>query len=558
MEQLTAPSRDSHQWVDAHTTSTARRIHASDRRCQNNLFCRIFDASHRRHSTGQSPSEPIRIRLMLVPLVPMIVLVVGVAAAVCAGVLGIASLRKTSDMVAQNRADTLAATLAPRLRSTEEQAQIQVIRRAARRSGAEILIASHDGTVVASASTETPTADRVLRLLVQARGETTTKLGRVKFGSRPLGPPFETLAVIVFVSAPIHPAGTNSLVSSLIVLTALLVGVAVVVAFAVAREIHSDVDFVRREIEKMAEPQRRQMGAAIRIGMMDQVGALTEAFNLLMDRFSAAQRAYEKDLENSVNLDRNRASFLATLSHELRTPLNAILGFADVLLSEVDGPLTDDTRENLAMVRASGAHLRGLIDDVLELSALESGQLRLSPTVVDARAVAEDVMREAAAWVRQKPIELRVIGPSPTYVWADERRLWQVLSNLVSNAIKFTDQGHVHLTTESRGTWAYLTVTDTGMGIDEADFEAIFEEFRQLEPHRSKVKGTGLGLFIARRLVQMHGGTVNVRSTSGLGSEFEIRLPSCSKESLSDMQNAPSPRAQASSQHSNKSEESSQ
>lgn len=469
-------------------------------------------------------------RLPLVPLLPAIVLVVGVTTGIATGILGLVHLKSTSDNIASDRADVLATTLAARIRSTAITDHATVIRRAARRSGAEVLIAGPDGDVVADGTFGSPSREQVLDLLVRERGSVETRIGRTEFTSTPVGGTFENLALIVFVPAPLQPEGALSLVRSVLVLTALLLGVAVIAAYLFARELRSDVDFVRSEIEKMAEPSSSPVGTLVPIRMPDQVGALTHAFNLLVDRFSAAQRAYQLDLNHVASLDRDRAAFLGALSHELRTPLNAILGFADVLLSEVDGPLDPDTRENLEMVRASGSHLRGLIDDILELSALESGQLRLSRTLVDVRMVAEDVMREASARLGGKSIKLRVQGPSPTYAMVDERRLWQILSNLVGNAIKFTAEGQVAVMIALELGHIRVTVSDTGPGIAAKDLETIFDEFRQVGPIKARAKGTGLGLFIARRLVTMHGGTISVESEVGRGSDFHIRLPAWSVE----------------------------
>jgi signal transduction histidine kinase len=467
-------------------------------------------------------------RLPLVPLLPAIVVAVGLATAIAAGFLGLAHLRSMSDGIAQDRAEVLAATLATRIRATDTLDQPAVVRRAARRSGAEVLVAAHDGTVVVDGTYGVPSPADLLEMLVNDRGEADTRIGRTKFSARPVGPPFDNLAVVVFVPAPTQPEGAASLLRSLLVLTASLLGVAVIVAFLFTRELRADVDFVRAEIVKMAGPDASPIGLPIRVRMTDQVGVLTHAFNLLVDRFAAAQRAYQLDLNHAASLDRDRAAFLGALSHELRTPLNAILGFADVLLSEVDGPLDPDTRENLELVRASGSHLRGLIDDILELSALESGQLRLSRNLVDARAVAEDVMREASARVGGKPIKLHVDGPSPSYAFVDERRLWQILSNLVGNAIKFTAQGEVRVSIALELGQVRISVSDTGPGIAAKDLETIFDEFRQVGPAVARSKGTGLGLFIARRLVSMHGGTISVESEVDRGSRFHIRLPAWS------------------------------
>lgn len=469
-------------------------------------------------------------RLPLVPLLPAIVLAVGVATAIAAGFLGLTHLRATSDDVAEDRAQVLAATLAARIRACDGVDHPFVVRRAARRSGAEVLIAGPDGEVEVDGTFGAPSRSETLDILFRGEGEVETRIGRTHFSAQPIGRPFENLAIVVFVPAPEQPEGALSLLRSVVVLTALLLGVAVIVAFVFARELRSDVDFVRSEIVKMAKPETSPAGTPVSVRMSDQVGALTHSFNLLVDRFAAAQRAYQVDLNHVASLDRDRAAFLGALSHELRTPLNAILGFADVLLSEVDGPLDPDTRENLEMVRASGSHLRGLIDDILELSAIESGQLRLSRTLVDARAVADDVVREASARVGNKPVRLRVEGPSPTYAFVDERRVWQILSNLVGNAIKFTAEGEVVVSVGLELGQVRITVSDTGPGIAAKDLETIFDEFRQVGPAKARAKGTGLGLFIARRLVTMHGGTITVESEVGRGSKFLIRLPAWSVE----------------------------
>lgn len=464
-------------------------------------------------------------RLPLVPLLPAIVVVVGIITAVVVGFLGLAHLRTTSDAVAANRATVLADTLAERLRSTSSEDHAHVIRRAARRTGTEILIAAHDGTSTADATLGLPENVSVMGVLSEEQGLITTNLGRARFAVKPLRAPFQSLAVVVLVAAPAQPEGSAALVRSVVALTALLVGVAAVVAYAFSRDLHADVDFVRARIVEMAEPNSSPAGALVPVRVADQVGLLTNAFNVLVDRFNAAELAYREDLTRVAAMDRDRSAFLGALSHELRTPLNAILGFTDVLLSEVDGPLDTDTRENLEVVRTSGAHLRGLIDDILELSALESGQLKLSRSAVDVRSVAEDVVREAVVRLEGKPITLSVRGVAPLMAHVDERRVWQILSNLVGNAIKFTERGSVTVDVRMEQGNVRVTVLDTGPGIPDSELETIFDEFRQAGPAHARKKGTGLGLFIARRLVAMHGGTLTVYSKLGEGSKFSVRLP---------------------------------
>ena len=199
--------------------------------------------------------------------------------------------------------------------------------------------------------------------------------------------------------------------------------------------------------------------------------------------------------------DRDRAGFLAAVSHELRSPLNAILGFADILMTEVDGPLTLEAREEVEQIRGSGKHLLDLINDILEFSALESGQLKLSRSRVDLAALAWEVVREAAGLVGARPVVVRIEGEEGVLARADPRRVRQVLTNLVGNAIKFTQHGEVVVDVGREGRFARVSVRDTGPGISAQERAVIFEEYKQSKEERTRRRGTGLGLAIARRLV---------------------------------------------------------
>jgi signal transduction histidine kinase len=195
----------------------------------------------------------------------------------------------------------------------------------------------------------------------------------------------------------------------------------------------------------------------------------------------------------------------------------------------------------LEVIRTSGEHLRQLIDDILELSALETGTLQLSRTPVDVHQVAEKVVREATATLASKPLTLDVEGTSGLYAFADKRRVRQILTNLVSNATKFTMRGSVLVRVEARGSFVVLTVKDTGPGIPREQTAAIFEEYRQLGDARAR-GGTGLGLAITKRLVLMHGGTIDVTSEMGRGSTFTVTLPRCEVNQMPDGVIAPDSR----------------
>jgi signal transduction histidine kinase len=466
-----------------------------------------------------------RRRLRFLPLAPAAVVFLGIATALIVALAGVGHLRAQSRAAAELRARVLSDTLAARLRATELEARPQIVERAARRSGAEVLLLRHDGEVLVDASLGAPDRDTLRDLMVSGNGTTNTKLGETRYWVTPLSPPLSHMAVVTFVRAPEAPFATSSLLFSVTALTAILVGAAALVALSIARDVRSDVEWVKERIVEMAREDAEPAGKLVPVRSIDQIGLLTSAFNVLVDRFTAAEHAYRQDLAGALAYDRDRSAFLAALSHELRTPLNAILGFTEVLLSEVDGPLSDESKENLGVVRSSGQHLRELIDDILELSALESGELELVRREIDVLPIAEEVVREARVGTQGKSLDIEVEGRS-TAVWGDSRRIRQILGNVVGNAVKFTNAGSVRLSVEPEaGGWGVIRVTDTGPGIAPEDQAAIFEEYQQAGDATARKVGTGLGLAITRRLVQMHGGTVELESSIGLGSCFSIWLP---------------------------------
>jgi signal transduction histidine kinase len=456
-------------------------------------------------------------------LAPSLVVVVGVLAAALMAVLGTRELGRQSDEAAALRARLLALTMAERLRATPEEDRGALIERAARRSGAELLLVEQDGGVLVDATQGAQTKPKIVDLLVHGDGETSTQLGRSRFFSASVDAA-EPLSLLAFVVAPESPFASGSLVVSVALLATLLVGAAALVALALARDVYSDVTYVETRIGEMAEEGADPAGKPVPVRSVDQVGLLAASFNVLVDRFAAAEEAYRQDLTGAQNYDRERSAFLAALSHELRTPLNAILGFADVLLTEVDGPLSEDARESLSVIRGSGEHLRALIDDILDLSALESGELRLSSRMVDVLPIAQEVVREAGIAASEKGLALELTG-KPAIAFADPRRVRQIIGNVVGNAIKFTSKGGVTVQVGPRDGGVSITIVDTGPGIAPKDHEAIFREFFQTGDVRRQRVGTGLGLAITRRLVQMHRGFIDLRSQLGRGSVFTVVLP---------------------------------
>jgi len=223
----------------------------------------------------------------------------------------------------------------------------------------------------------------------------------------------------------------------------------------------------------------------------------------------------------------HKSEFLASMSHELRTPLNAIIGFSDVLLDGMFGEMTEKQTEYLQDILASGRHLLSLINDILDLSKIEAGRMELDLADFHLPAAIDDallLMRERAG--RRGLTLERHVGERLGEIRADERKVKQILLNLLSNAVKFTPEGgriDVRATLVS-GT-AEISVTDTGIGIAPDDQEAVFEEFRQVGTAAKKVEGTGLGLALCRKFVELHGGRIWVESQLGSGSTFTFAIP---------------------------------
>jgi signal transduction histidine kinase len=223
----------------------------------------------------------------------------------------------------------------------------------------------------------------------------------------------------------------------------------------------------------------------------------------------------------------HKSQFLANMSHELRTPLNAILGYTELIADGVYGPPSEKMIDVLKRLEGNGKHLLGLINDVLDLSKIEAGQLNLSLADYSLKDVVQSVYSAVEALAKEKQIALKVeFPPHLPAARGDERKLTQVLLNLVGNAIKFTDTGEVEIKASAANGAFTVAVRDTGPGIAEAEQAKIFEEFQQADSSITKKKGgTGLGLAIAKRIVELHGGRIWVESSPGRGSTFSFTLP---------------------------------
>jgi signal transduction histidine kinase len=222
-----------------------------------------------------------------------------------------------------------------------------------------------------------------------------------------------------------------------------------------------------------------------------------------------------------------KSQFLASMSHELRTPMNAVLGYTRMLLMNVYGDLPEKVKDVHQRIDKSGRHLLGLINDVLDFSKIEAGQLALTINPYSIKDVIQAVVTGTQSLATEKNLALKIVVPADLPAASgDERRISQVLLNLVGNAIKFTDAGEVRIDAAAKDGALEVSVSDTGPGISTVDQEHIFEEFRQAEGATTQKKGgTGLGLAIAKKIVELHGGRIWVESEVSKGSKFTFTLP---------------------------------
>jgi signal transduction histidine kinase/CheY-like chemotaxis protein len=223
---------------------------------------------------------------------------------------------------------------------------------------------------------------------------------------------------------------------------------------------------------------------------------------------------------------RHKSEFLASMSHELRTPLNAVIGFSDVLLERMFGDLNERQEEYVRDIRDSGRHLLELINEILDLSKVEAGRMELEPAAVSLPGLLEYALAMVRERAARHGIALTLeVAPEVGVIWVDELKLKQVVLNLLSNAVKFTpDGGSVDVRAEIAGTEAQVIVRDTGIGIDAADHERIFEAF-QRGGREARSEGTGLGLTLSKRIVELHGGRIWMSSRPGAGSTFGFAVP---------------------------------
>lgn len=276
-----------------------------------------------------------------------------------------------------------------------------------------------------------------------------------------------------------------------------------------------------RQLQQSADRLVRGDFTPVQLDSRDELAEIGAAFQRV-----AAELALTRD--RALESSRLKDEFLATMSHEFRTPLNSIIGFTDILLTGIRGQIDDAARRMLERVSASSHHLLNLINEVLDIAKIEAGRLEIVPRPAKLRWLVNQWEQELGVLAKQKDLSFAVtLEPTlPEEVVLDAERVTQIMQNLISNAVKFTNEGTVALDVRSVGDQLLLKVSDTGIGIPPQALEYIFDEFRQVDGSYTRERGgTGLGLAIVKKLAILMGGGVTVSSQPGAGSAFTIALP---------------------------------
>jgi signal transduction histidine kinase/DNA-binding response OmpR family regulator len=318
---------------------------------------------------------------------------------------------------------------------------------------------------------------------------------------------------------------------------------------------------VRRPVENLAEKAKKfaegDMSVSVDVKTEDEIGILGNTFNYMVESVSTFSKKLELEVTRKTTLlnertqllalleranrelrelDKLKSTFLANMSHELRTPMNAIIGYTDLLLDKLDGPINEEQEKSLKKVMSNARHLLQLINDVLDVSKIESGKIELQPKELDVKSVIDSIIPTFEPMIKQKGLTLTFnIDENLSPCYGDEDKVRQILINLLSNAVKFTYQGEITISARNseRGIkpgeppiFAEICVEDTGIGIKDEDLGKIFDKFTQVDVSIIRqYEGTGLGLSIARGLVALHKGLIWVTSKYGEGSKFCFTLP---------------------------------
>lgn len=410
--------------------------------------------------------------------------------------------------------------------------------------GEDVYIVDRDGVVVAHRNPNLVLRETIFDL-PEAKGR------HVGLGGEDVILAMDTIQVenleLVVVAETTYAKAT-ALANEATQLAAIITGVTLLVSAAIVAFVVSRVVSPIIKTSRIAQAiQNGDFSKRIDLHRKDEIGQFAVAFNAMTDAIQKRETDLREQADalriataRAKEAARVKGEFLANVSHELRTPLNAIIGFSDMLLAGMSGPLNDKQTHKMSRLKENGLRLLTLINDLLDLTRIESGRLEVVEKSFSPRAVAKRISAQMESLAEESKLEFETIisADVPEIIVGDEKRVEQIMVNLLSNAFKFTKEGSVSLSINANHveqTWS-LEVTDTGIGIPPHAVNVIFEEFRQLDGSYSRAyKGSGLGLAITRNLVRMMGGKIAVKSTLGSGSTFTVTLPITVQETVQPM-----------------------
>jgi signal transduction histidine kinase len=265
----------------------------------------------------------------------------------------------------------------------------------------------------------------------------------------------------------------------------------------------------------------------LRKKVAERTSQLSELNGLMEQKVIERTAELEQAMEQAKSADNLKSAFLASMSHELRTPLNSIIGFTGILMQEMAGPLNEEQKKQLSMVQKSSKHLLSLINDVLDISKIEAGQLELAQEPCSIEQAVENALRIISPLAANKG--LAIVSDLPEHermITGDQRRMEQVVLNILQNAVKFTERGEIRVRLRHTESHYILHVEDTGIGMAPEDLNKLFRPFQQLDSGTARrYEGTGLGLSISKKIIELAGGTIGVESSPGRGSVFTVTIP---------------------------------
>jgi signal transduction histidine kinase len=336
-------------------------------------------------------------------------------------------------------------------------------------------------------------------------------------------------AVAVFVAAArahaLSVAGLSSLLLELLPLAALLAVATGLVGLAAGAELGAELRGVTTALSA-ALKRRPRKAAPVPASRISQLAAISAAAERLEWRFASEMALYEDALAEVETMDGHRTDLLTAVASELYGPLDRVVTLSGRLQSGEVGPIDAAKAEDARIVHNAGVRLREMVNEILDLSSLISRDVALEMEIVDLAEIAREVVETGRGQIGTKKLTIKLDAPTePVPVSGHRQRLWQIVMNLVTNAIKFTDLGTVAVKVSAHNGGGRLEVVDTGVGIASSDQASVFDTFKQIAMKPGRARGAGLGLAICKRLVELHRGRIVVSSIVGQGTRFTVTLP---------------------------------